>query len=278
MLEIRSRMLCRLRTLAIAAKNPPYVTASCFEGTVRKAHNAETNPTLPDVSLQTARRQPVQARTQRKVMQILEATARLIEKMPLDDISTSDIAKAANITTGTVYRFFPHREAIFESLLIRHMEKVRTHYEEILKHSKARTGAEITNEVIDLQVRFMLSEPGFKALWANRELSPQVLHRLRSQANTANIPALAKSFVQERLGVPMTAEVERRMALTNEITNSVLAYAFRKSEDERDLIIGELKRVLTFLVFGPPTASAELKSATPAKKPRAKAKTAAKAG
>jgi AcrR family transcriptional regulator len=218
---------------------------------VRKARSKETSPPLHTAGLQTARRQPVQARTQRKVMQILEATARLIEKMPLDDISTSDIAKAANITTGTVYRFFPHREAIFESLLIRHMEKVRTHYEEVLKHSKARTGADITNEVIDLQVRFMLSEPGFKALWANRDLSPQVMRRLRGQANTADIPALAKAFVAQRIGVVMTPEIERRMALTTEISTAVLSYAFRKPEDERDLIIAELKRVLTFLVFGP---------------------------
>jgi AcrR family transcriptional regulator len=244
---------------------------------VRKQHHDKAAPPLQDVSLQTARRQPVQARTQRKVMQILEATARLIETMPLDDISTSDIAKAANITTGTIYRFFPHREAIFESLLTGHMEKMQAHYEEILTHSKARTGAEITHEVIDLQMRFMLSEPGFTGLWANRDLSPQVLRRLRGQANTADIPAMAKAFVSERLGVPITPEIERRMALSGEITNSVLVYAFRRPEKERDHIIAELKRVLTFLVFGPPTAATGA-TAPATKKPRAKAKTAAKAG
>ncbi|MBY0510077.1 MAG: TetR/AcrR family transcriptional regulator [Rhodospirillaceae bacterium] len=235
---------------------------------MRKAHKNDAAPPLQDVNLQTARRQPVQARTQRKVMQILEATAQLIEKMPLDDISTSDIAKAADITTGTVYRFFPHREAIFESLLTRYLEKMRVHYEEILTNSKARTGPEIITEVIDLQIRFMLTEPGFKGLWSNRELTPQVLRRLRGQANTADIPAMARTFMSDRLGVPLTEETERRLAISAEITNSLLVYAFHRPEGERPGIIAELKRLLTFLMFGPPTATAGAPQ-----KPSAKPKT-----
>ena len=217
---------------------------------LRKAKSSHRPAPEPD-SVRAVRRQPVQERTQRKVMRILEVTAQLIERKPLDDISTTDIAKAAGITTGTVYRFFPHREAIFESILIRDFEKFRSHYEDVLAHSKARTGAEITHEVIDLQVKQMLSEPGFRVLLASRDLPPQVMRRLRDQSNTGALPAFAKDFVAKRLGIPMTPQIERRMELTTEITNSVLTHAFRKPDRERDLIVADLKRLLTFLVFGP---------------------------
>lgn len=216
------------------------------------------------------RRAPVQARTQRKVVRILEATAELLERMPVGEITTTHIARAAHITTGTVYRFFPHREAIFESLLLAYFEKFRAIYDETLTRSQARNGAEITNEVIDVQVRLMLSVPGFRVLWASQEISPHFMRRLTGSQGT--IPALAKRFLPKQLGVKVTKEIERRMALTTVISNSVLAYAFQQSDEERDALIAELKRILTFVVFGPkePPLGASSQSAPGGKGPGAK--------
>jgi AcrR family transcriptional regulator len=211
-----------------------------------------SRPLVNKDRVRAVRRHPVQERTQRKVVQIIEAAAKLLERMPLDEITTTHIAKAAKVTTGTVYRFFPHREAIFESILIAYFEKFRSIYEDTLMHSKARTGTEIINEVIDIRVKLMLSEPGFHILWTTRDLPPQVLRRMRGPHG--GIPALAKVFVAQRLGVEITPEIARRMELSGEITSAVLVHAFQKPEAERDAIIAELKRVLAFLVFGPDEA------------------------
>ena len=206
-------------------------------------------PNGPRNKIHAARRHPLQERTQRKVMQILKATAQLIEEMPLEEISTTHIAKAAKITTGTVYRFFPHREAIFENLLIGYMDKFYEMYVEGLAKTQAKDGAEITSEMIDLQVKFMRSHPGVRELWTSRRVSPLILQRL--QGSSSKVPPIAKETIQKRFGLKITPELNRRMAISAEIGDNVLAFAFRQPEPECSAIIAELKRMLTFLVFGP---------------------------
>ena len=64
----------------------------------------------------TSARQPRQDRSRHKVELIFEATIRLLEKGGLDGLTTNAIALSAGVSIGTLYQFFPNREAILGSL------------------------------------------------------------------------------------------------------------------------------------------------------------------
>lgn len=61
-------------------------------------------------------RQPRQERSRYKVQLILEATLRLLEKGSIEQLTTNAVAASAGVSIGTLYQFFPNKEAILDTL------------------------------------------------------------------------------------------------------------------------------------------------------------------
>lgn len=59
----------------------------------------------------------------KKYDRILEALQQLLEDRTMQNISVSDIAKAAGIGKGSIYYYFPSKEAILDALIERNYEK-----------------------------------------------------------------------------------------------------------------------------------------------------------
>lgn len=67
----------------------------------------------------SARKKPSQPRSQKMVKGILDATRRLVTKsngIKLSRITTNHIAKEAGISVGSLYQYFPNKEAIMFEL------------------------------------------------------------------------------------------------------------------------------------------------------------------
>ena len=69
--------------------------------------------------------QPAQQRSIEKVEDILAAVEELIIEMPLDDITSTLIAKRAGVTRTSLYHFFPPKFDIFDALSARYREELR---------------------------------------------------------------------------------------------------------------------------------------------------------
>ena len=63
-----------------------------------------------DIVLQ--RRKPTQARARATMKTIFEATARIIEREGIAALNTNRIAERAGVSIGTLYEYFPNKEAI----------------------------------------------------------------------------------------------------------------------------------------------------------------------
>ncbi len=72
-------------------------------------------PRAPKVDLE-ARRAPVQERSKERVAKILGAAAALLDAGGLDAVTTNAIAREAGVPVGTLYQFFPNREAVLLAL------------------------------------------------------------------------------------------------------------------------------------------------------------------
>lgn len=62
------------------------------------------------------RRAPTQERSRERVQRILDATARLLDEGGIEAVTTNAIAREAGLPVGTLYQFFPNRDAILLSL------------------------------------------------------------------------------------------------------------------------------------------------------------------
>lgn len=73
----------------------------------------------------TSRREPSQARARERVDKILEETADLLTSSGLEKLTTNHIAKAAGMSVGSLYRYFPNKQAIIYELYKRWLAEVR---------------------------------------------------------------------------------------------------------------------------------------------------------
>lgn len=70
-------------------------------------------------------RPPVQDRSQKTLLRVLEATADLLEDRPFEAISVSDIVKRARSSVGAFYARFQNKDAVLHSLHERYAEESR---------------------------------------------------------------------------------------------------------------------------------------------------------
>jgi AcrR family transcriptional regulator len=73
-------------------------------------------------SLTAPRKAPTQARSQATVEAILQATERVLVKDGYDRLSTNRVAAAAGVSVGSLYQYFPGKEALLAALANRHRE------------------------------------------------------------------------------------------------------------------------------------------------------------
>src|ERR1700716_1743894 len=68
------------------------------------------------------RRRPVQQRSAKRVEQMLEACAALIDELGYDGVTTTLIAERAGVAVGSLYQFFPDKRAVVQALTQRNVE------------------------------------------------------------------------------------------------------------------------------------------------------------
>ena len=71
------------------------------------------------------RRSPIQQRSVATVEAILEATIQILDRSGPDALTTNLIAARAGISVGSLYQYFPDKQAIYSALHERHVDEVR---------------------------------------------------------------------------------------------------------------------------------------------------------
>ena len=117
----------------------------------------------------TPRKRPRQQRSKDTVDTILDATTRVLVKHGFDGLTTNAVAAAAGVSIGSVYQYFPNKEALVAALIDRHVEKMNAAILSELVRVATLPIAEAARCVIELTIRAHAIEPQL-----HRVLSEQV--------------------------------------------------------------------------------------------------------
>lgn len=79
-----------------------------------------------------ARKSPSQARAKRTIETILEATAQILAEEGSERLTTNYLARKAGFSVGTIYQYFPNREAIVLALIERQRGEVARRVQAVL--------------------------------------------------------------------------------------------------------------------------------------------------
>ncbi|AKU94049.1 Transcriptional regulator, TetR family [Labilithrix luteola] len=109
---------------------------------------------MPRKPLTAPRKKASQDRSKVTVDTLLDATARVLVKDGYDYASTNRIAEAAGVSIGSLYQYFPSKEALVAGVIDRHIgvmtDRVRTHLLRVASMPIAEAARELVKMMIDV--------------------------------------------------------------------------------------------------------------------------------
>lgn len=113
----------------------------------------------------TMRRTPKQKRGQQRVEQILDAAARLVVGEGYEYVSTNAIAKEAKTSIGSLYQFFPNKDAVYMALAQRYVDELSGLLAQTAMAEEASLPFQDRfDQLLDQLSLFYLENPGFQPL------------------------------------------------------------------------------------------------------------------
>lgn len=116
----------------------------------------------------TLRRAPQQPRGQRRIEAILDAAEGLFAEVGYDGATTNAIASRAHTSIGSLYQFFPNKEAIVQGLAERYLAQLREVHATAFSPEALRLPLRAwTAQIVDLLFALDRANPGFKAIFCD---------------------------------------------------------------------------------------------------------------
>ena len=113
------------------------------------------------------RRKPRQERGERRIDAILKAAALVFAKVGYEAATTNAIAAVARTSIGSLYQFFPNKEAILHALAGRYLTDLRAVHDRMLDEKAVGLPlSELYDRIIFLLADFHDTHPAFMTLFA----------------------------------------------------------------------------------------------------------------
>ncbi|WP_320673205.1 TetR/AcrR family transcriptional regulator [Patulibacter defluvii] len=133
-----------------------------------------TAPAEPPPPIARLRREPQQERSRERLQRALDAADRLLAAEGVEALTTTRIAREAGISVGSLYQYVPDREAIVDALAARFLEQFEALMETVVAAAADERWDDPAAVVMEAFVARWRAEPGYRALWLGRHLTPQL--------------------------------------------------------------------------------------------------------
>lgn len=190
------------------------------------------------------RHKPQQARSQQRVDLILDTSASLFAEMGYDPVTTNAIAARAGISIGSLYRYFPDKEAILRALVERYLGQLRVLYDEVFTEDVVYLPLPVLlDRLVDPLVAIHGQCPAFKQILLGSDVSADIAEAsIKLEEETTE---RIKQYLQLR--VPdLDEEQAYLLATVSKATVKALFSMLTPSADEafRAQASAEIKRML----------------------------------
>jgi len=95
------------------------------------------------------RKAPVQARSAATVEAVFEATIQVLLSDGVERLTTTRVAERAGVSVGTLYQYYPNKQALLFAILERHMNKVSEAVETACLQAHGKPLAEMVQDVVE---------------------------------------------------------------------------------------------------------------------------------
>jgi AcrR family transcriptional regulator len=158
---------------------------------------------MPPKPSATPRKQPKQERSQATVEAILSATTHILTENGYDQLTTNRVAERAGVSIGSLYQYFPNKDALIFALAEHHaneMVQLAQHYLEALTEALSVGEASLQENSTVPEVLGQIVKAALAAHAVNpklhRVLHEQISHREAMQRlDRAKMDNMLRSFL-----------------------------------------------------------------------------------
>ncbi|MEV0633438.1 TetR/AcrR family transcriptional regulator [Streptomyces sp. NPDC050619] len=184
-----------------------------------------------------------QARGERRMTQLLEAAASVFTTTGYTAASTNAIAREAGVSPGTLYQFFPNKEAIAIELGDRLMHEMRDTYGEALAPIDPATPLEeAVGAAVDRFTDFNTQHPVFFALMHGPDIPGRITEE--HDALHATLAGRVEALLSALLPDASAADLARTAQVCLGLYKAGLELILAHEGAEREAYTQELKNVL----------------------------------
>jgi AcrR family transcriptional regulator len=190
-----------------------------------------------------------QERARRTYEAILRAAAKLFPKRGFDGAQVPDIAKAAGVSTGAVYRYFTDKREIFLEMLELHLDEARAEVDARMKARNFQSPDAIVEAVVDEIFAQTRRDPALARIYLSMSFTDRDVGALRARTEAADRDAVAllvSALPRERIPDPNAAAVVIQSAA---LAAAIECGVFR-SADEKEVKPAVVTAISRYL-FGP---------------------------
>lgn len=187
------------------------------------------------------RRQPVQQRSAKRVEQMLDASAQLIDEVGYDALTTTLIAKRAGVAVGSLYQFFPDKRAVVRALTQRNVDRFLAEVAERLASEDAGNWWAVVDSVLDIYLHMHRSVPGFSRVHFGDVVDRQLLDESRD--NNRVIADSLADLVRHNVKDP-GERLSLVMAVAIEAADALLKFAFTRDPQGDPEVLVETKSLI----------------------------------
>jgi AcrR family transcriptional regulator len=183
------------------------------------------------------------------VAKILDAAEEVFAEVGYETATNTEIAERAETSIGSVYQFFPSKEAILEALVERYAEELRALHDRELSTEAAQLPLSVLlSRVIDSLVQFKAERPAFWPIFYGSQTS----ERLSAAADELLGEVVGRLDGIFAIRTPELEDGRRRLyaRIAVEIFKGLLPVALEGDEEHRELVIAEINKLL-FAYLGP---------------------------
>jgi len=189
-----------------------------------------------------SRRVPTQARSKERVERILGAAAHVFAEAGFEAATTEAIAARAETSIGSVYQFFPNKDALFGAISARYFSRVSALFEGLMARAGELSWQELLDEGIDAFAAFDQEDLDFRAVWRNWHRSGEFM--ATGQAMNREFARRTERVLAAQLKKGLTPARRALVAtVTVEAISAMLFLAAREPKRSRAVVV-ETKTML----------------------------------
>ena len=179
---------------------------------------------------------------------MLDAADELLEGEGPGAFTTTRIARAAGVSVGTVYRFFPDKQTIVEALAVRYWSDFDDLVAGVAEADELEPLEDPAGAVLGALAAGFRARPGFLALWYGGLRTEQIRDATR-HARTAIASSIERILaVHWPAADPQARQVAAAMVVL--AGDGLLREAFRRDPDGDEALLAEAKLMLDAYIAG----------------------------